>query len=489
LSSSLAGALLRLEADSDPRVRFQLLSTLGSVDSPPAGGVRERLLLRDLEDEWVQTAALSASSAAAAGYFDRALSPDSDLTRAETPGRAAFFRRLGSIIAATRNERQIAQVLDRVANRRTEREGQLEPNDTSGWWRAATLDGLVRGARAIGAGPAVWRHSQPVLLRLFEHSTPAVRRGALELLKIAGLPVGRMADETLARAVTTIANRSADPARRADAIDLLTLHPDRLAAMEEHLRRLVDASEPGDIGAAAVRALGQVRGDDVAGFLLSKWRTFTPQVRHAAADVLLREPAPTRALLSALKQGDVQPWTLDFGERRRLLMHRDAAIREEARAILEEKPGERDDVLKRFDRALDLTGDPTRGEQAFRRVCAKCHRMNGAGSEVGPDLGTVRNRPASTLLADILLPSRSIAAGHEAYAVERRSGGIESGVLHAQSPDAIVLRGEEGKETIIPRQDIKEMTLLTLSLMPADLEAQLDPQQMADLITFMRGGR
>jgi putative heme-binding domain-containing protein len=239
---------------------------------------------------------------------------------------------------------------------------------------------------------------------------------------------------------------------------------------------------------AAARALGQVGGDEVSTFLLSRWRNFTPAVRHAAADALLREPAPTRSLLAALRRGTVQPWTLDFGERRRLLMHRDSAIRDEARAILEAKPGEREAVLKRFDRALDLDGDATRGEQVFTRVCAKCHRMNGAGADVGPDLGTVRNRPASVLLADILLPNRSIAAGYEAYMVERISGGIESGVLRAQSPDAIVLRREEGKETIIARQDIKQMTLLTLSLMPADLDKQLDPQQLADVIAFIRGG-
>ena len=33
------------------------------------------------------------------------------------------------------------------------------------------------------------------------------------------------------------------------------------------------------------------------------------------------------------------------------------------------------------------------------------------------------------------------------------------------------------------------MSLLTLSLMPADLATQLDPQQMADLIAFIRGVR
>jgi putative membrane-bound dehydrogenase-like protein len=488
-SPALRDALFRLEGDSDPRVRFQLLSTLGSVDGPEAQAVRERLLLHDLEDEWVQTAALSSPSPAASVHFDRALSPASGLTGSETPGRAAFFRRLASIIGARQDEREVAHVLDRVMNRRGEDTRRVEPSDHGDWWRAATLEGLVRGARIGRADYSVWRHSQPVLLRLFEDSTAAgVRHGALELLKVAGLPSSRTGDAALARAVATTANPSADPARRADAIGLLTLRPDRLAAVSDRLRAILDSSEPDELRAAAAGALAQAGGEDVPAFLLSRWRTFTPAVRHAAADALLRQPAPTRSLLSALKRGDVQAWTLDFGEKRRLLMHRDAAIREEARAILEEKPGERERALKRFDRALDLTGDLARGEQVFTRVCAKCHRMNAVGTDVGPDLGTVRNRPASVLLVDILVPSRSIAAGYEAYVVERISGGIETGVLRAQSPDAIVLRREEGKETTIPRRDIKQMTLLTLSLMPADLDKQLDPQQLADVIAFIRGG-
>jgi putative membrane-bound dehydrogenase-like protein len=486
---ALVDALLRVETDPDARVRFQLLCTLGSVDSAPARAVRERLLRRDIEDEWIQAAALSASSSAAADYFDRALAPVSGLTGVETRGRTAFFSRVGSIIAARQDEDEIAHVLDRVGNRSLERRRRLDPDASGDWWRAATLDGLARGARVRREAAAVWRRSQPVLLRLFAHPAPGVRHGALELLKIAGLPASRASDEALARAVAAATDRSADPARRADAIELLTLRPDRLAAIGERLRLLVESSEPDTVRAAAARALGQIGGDDVSAFLLSRWRTFTPEVRHAVVDALLRESAPTRSLLAALKRGDVQPWTLDFGEKRRLLMHRDAAIRDEARAILEEKPGEREAVLKRFDRTLDLDGDAARGEQVFTRVCAKCHRMNGAGADVGPDLGTVRNRPASVLLADILLPNRSIAADYEAYVVERISGGIESGVLRVQSPDAIGLRREEGQETIIPRQDIKQMTLQTLSLMPADLDAQLDPQQMADLMAFMRAGR
>src|SRR5438876_1196014 len=122
----------------------------------------------------------------------------------------------------------------------------------------------------------------------------AVRQGPLDLLKVACLPATAPADEALARAVAITTDRSADPARRANAIDLLTLRPDRLPAIAERLRSIVDSSEADRVRAAAARALGQMGGDDVAAFLLSKWRTFTPDVRHAVADALLREAGATR---------------------------------------------------------------------------------------------------------------------------------------------------------------------------------------------------
>ena len=166
-------------------------------------------------------------------------------------------------------------------------------------------------------------------------------------------------------------------------------------------------------------------------------------------------------------------------------MHEDAAVRAEAHALLEEKPGEREQVLKRYEAALDGPADAARGEQVFRAVCAKCHRLQGAGSEVGPDLGTVRNRPASLLLKDVLIPSQSIAQGYEAYVVERSSGGIEQGVLAGQTPTTIVLHREGGQELVIPRADIKRLYVSQLSAMPADLEQQVSERQMADLLEYL----
>ena len=69
---SLDERLAALASDRDPRVRFQVLATLGSRDTPVATAAHERLLFAELEDPWMQIAGLSAGSDRAARYFERA---------------------------------------------------------------------------------------------------------------------------------------------------------------------------------------------------------------------------------------------------------------------------------------------------------------------------------------------------------------------------------------------------------------------------------
>src|SRR5258707_1092247 len=132
---------------------------------------------------------------------------------------------------------------------------------------------------------------------------------------------------------------------RADAIGLIALAgPDRQAAL---LQGLVEPREPEPVQVAAVGALGRVPGEAVGTFLLARWRALTPAVREEAAEALLRDPGRTKLLLAALKDGSVAAWTLSFWYKRDLLMHDDPAVRAEAPGLLEEKPGEREQGLKR----------------------------------------------------------------------------------------------------------------------------------------------
>jgi putative heme-binding domain-containing protein len=288
----------------------------------------------------------------------------------------------------------------------------------------------------------------------------------------------------IGRAAALAGNNNADPALRADALGLLALGDP--ARQEALFKQLVDPKQPEPVQAAAAHALGAVKGAEVGEFFVAHWRAMTPPVRLEAADGMFRDPDRPRVLLAAIKDNVVQPWTLAFRHKRQLLMSRDPELRENARALLEERAGDREKVLKRYESALQMNGDPRRGREVFERVCAKCHKVNGVGHEVGPDLATVRNRPPQLILPDIIMPNKSIAQNYESYVIETRSAGILEGVIGPQTPNTITLRHEDGKQDVIQRADIQNIHVTNLSAMPDDLDKQVSVDQMADLLKFLK---
>ena len=55
------------------------------------------------------------------------------------------------------------------------------------------------------------------------------------------------------------------------------------------------------------------------------------------------------------------------------------------------------------------------------------------------------------------------------------------------APDEIVLVLAADKEQRIAREDVEEVQPGKVSIMPAGLDKQLTPQELADLIAFLRG--
>ena len=322
---------------------------------------------------------------------------------------------------------------------------------------------------------------------MFVRRPGSVGHAAVHLLAVLGLPNDSAAAEALERAESIAADRKADAAERADALDLLALaNSDREAHL---LEKLLDPAEPDSVQIAAVRALNSARGPKVGPLLLAKWNGMSAPVRAQATNTLLSGGSDrVLLLLEAVKKGDVQTWQLD-PYKPRLFMDPDPAVRQLARALFEQSSAQREQALKQYQAALNMSGDVKRGKDTFTRVCSRCHELDGVGVAVGPNLGTVRNHPASALLVDIIMPSKSIEQGYETYVVELTSGDIVDGIMSAQTPATITLRQEQGRETVIARQDIKTMRVSKVSMMPEGLERQISVDQMADLLTFLKAVR
>ena len=87
---------------------------------------------------------------------------------------------------------------------------------------------------------------------------------------------------------------------------------------------------------------------------------------------------------------------------------------------------------------------------------------------------------------DILDPARSIADGYDLWQITLKNGEMHQGVIASETPSALSLRPAGGQEIVIARQDIASLQALNASAMPAGWEKQLNHQQMADLLTYLR---
>jgi putative heme-binding domain-containing protein len=303
------------------------------------------------------------------------------------------------------------------------------------------------------------------------------------LLGRRGLPPGAGRDAAVSHAEALAVDRQADAARRADAVRLLAI--DGTASRRQMLEHLVTPKEPEAVQIAALESLQNIRGAALGRELLPLWPELTPGARSALVDVLLADPARQRLLVDAMSRGTVEAWALSFYQKRDLLMNDDAQIRKDSRALLEESPAKRGEVANRYAAAVEKGGDAARGQEVFNKICAACHhRGGGTPADVGPDLATVRHRPPLSLLVDILSPSQSIAQGYETYLVELTTGRTEAGTLASQSATTLTLR-QAAKTIPIARRDIRRLTVVPQSVMPANLDQLITPEQMADLLAFL----
>ena len=98
----------------------------------------------------------------------------------------------------------------------------------------------------------------------------------------------------------------------------------------------------------------------------------------------------------------------------------------------------------------------------------------------------ITGKPTEVLLEAILDPNSAVEARYLSYNVTTRNGRELSALISAETPTSITLRSQGGVEEVLLRNDITEMKSSGLSLMPEGLEKAFKPEDMADLLAFLR---
>ena len=264
---------------------------------------------------------------------------------------------------------------------------------------------------------------------------------------------------------------------------------DALDGYDNLLYDLLGTRHPRELQAEAIDQLQRAGGRDVAERIVAMWQELGPETRVQAGDILLYKRGNNDLLLSAIEDGKIALGQLNLHlERRRVLLRpRQPGFRERA-AALSSGAGvvTRREALEKMRPALDLTGDAARGKEVFAELCLKCHSMGAEGGDLGPNLGEIYRKSSETLLHDILDPNAAVNNEFVSYTIELPDGDVVSGIVANETDLAVTIRDATGKLTTVARDEMAGMYSDGLSLMPEELEVDMDVRTLADLLAYLQ---
>ncbi|MCY7355949.1 MAG: c-type cytochrome [Rudanella sp.] len=467
----LTPALLALRNDPSPKVRYQLACTLGNLPQTPAITAAQLTILeRDLTDKWVQIATLSSAPGRETNLLAEALRR---FANKNTEASRNFLLYAAATIANTRQEKSIRQLLNLALN-----------STASGPVRASLLTGMQQVWANTSVPAGLTDADKQQLLNQFSAQTePTLRQAALQLLGTVGLP--RSASEFARKTAWPIAqNRLANEALRADAVYLLSLaNP---VGQPPLLQTFVRPSESMTVQFAALKTLDNSTDNQPCSYLFSQWSTLPKALQATAIDAFMKRESWTGLLLDAVAGGTVKRESLSWRQMVRLMNNDDLRLRAKARKVLANGGLTREAVLAAYQPSLNQTGRAANGKAIFARTCAPCHQLNGEGIAFGPELNSLRNRPAANILESILIPSRAIADKFEYWQVELTDGTTVEGIMAAKTPTSYTLRLMGGQQQTIAASRVKRLTATPNSAMPEGLEQAISVPDMSDLLAYIR---
>jgi putative heme-binding domain-containing protein len=132
-----------------------------------------------------------------------------------------------------------------------------------------------------------------------------------------------------------------------------------------------------------------------------------------------------------------------------------------------------------------LKGDAAKGKVLFKETCASCHKLEGVGEAVGPDLAAIKNRGLESVLTNILDPNREVLPQYYSYLLITDGDVILSGMISVETANTVTIRKTDGMSETVQRVNIASLRSTNLSAMPEGLEDKLDLQAMADLLGYL----
>jgi putative heme-binding domain-containing protein len=143
--------------------------------------------------------------------------------------------------------------------------------------------------------------------------------------------------------------------------------------------------------------------------------------------------------------------------------------------------------MRDFKTARVAVGDASRGQALFdgKGRCATCHRVNGKGPRVAPDLSSIgANRTADTLQKTLLDPNGATQFQNRSVRAVTRDGKVIAGRRLNEDTYSVQLIDEQERLVSLLKADLGEYTVAKTASMPAYKDTLTDAE-LADVVAYL----
>ncbi len=254
---------------------------------------------------------------------------------------------------------------------------------------------------------------------------------------------------------------------------------------------LLHIDEQHDVEVAVLFAIARFDDDRVPEKVLKEYLRFSDKLKAMCRSVLLSRPHWALAFLNEVDAGKIDPETVSVDELRGLESFKDERLDEVVQKhwgrITRGTPEEKLADIRRFNNDLRaFSGHDEPGKPLYEEHCGKCHKLFGEGEEIGPDLTTANRKDQDYMLISIVDPSSFIRVDYLSVQVLTEDGRILSGLVLEETRTHLTLVDSQQEKTKLAKSNIDEIFPSEISQMPEDILTPLSPQQLRDLMAYLR---
>ena len=295
-------------------------------------------------------------------------------------------------------------------------------------------------------------------------------------------------DKTMAEMRRIVASSQSKPApRKAALASLLGAKDPQLVPILQSL--IADKT----VRREALRGLAVYADPGSPQLILDQYATFDANERRDAIATLASREEYAVALLGAIESKSIPSSDLSADIIRQLNNLGSESVREKVAKIwgtFRETAKDKKGQIAKYRRMIQGPGsdpDVQFGRALFDKTCKQCHKLFGTGAVIGPELTGSNRADLEYLLSNVVDPSAIMAKEYQSTIITTEAGRVITGIANTESDQSITV--VTATETIdVPREEIEEMWLSDLSMMPDNQLQPMQPHEIRSLVAYLASG-